>query len=589
MADASLEELTDSEEDIATKMTDKTDKGKARKSPIPERKADRRRRKPLVKDEEAQDTAGRGSSQGPGLEVALGSETAADGGGGQGVKAVTAVTGDSTPTDDGFSVVKTSAEIQTDLKSVRDDLDHEIQKRRQLEDELDIEKVRINEHAAKLNANTQAIQKIIQTMAREGEHNDSNRVLVIKKRQYSMRNFFGNFVEFQNHFMANHGVSKISSAGPIWQIEVKGPGFAQTIKDSVSNWCNQRQMDVAVIRGKSNIAELKERICAGCAESIARLFQIPKGKGKGNRITICWPNNRPESEFRIIADGYVVLKGRVNLLEMRYDLTISETAAAEHLQTLCHDIREWEHADRTGYMLPLQIAAENDLSNCDWGRPPKGFGKGGKDGGNGGKGANGGGGAQLGGAQLGKGANGGGAQLGAAQLGNGANGGGGHAKGGNQAQAQLGLGQLGNQAHAQGGNQAPAQIGGGKGGAAWQNYAGVAGDGQQQHYAGGGMDAPLIVQPQGVAPPGLRDPGNYDAWAEASKGLQLGSRTAAVQQSTAASSASGGDQMAAGGGGARQLQTYANTPVTPIGATRTVTNPDGSPFSQADMTQPRAS
>jgi len=62
-----------------------------------------------------------------------------------------------------------------------------------------------------------------------------------------------------------------------------------------------------------------------------------------------------------------------------------------------------------------------------------------------------------------------------------------------------------------------------------------------------------------------------------------------VQQSTAASSASVGDQLAAGGGGARQLQTYANTPVTPIGATRTVTNPDGSPFSQSDMPQPRAS
>ena len=105
-----------------------------------------------------------------------------------------------------------------------------------------------------------------------------------------MRQFFQNFINFQNHFVGNQGIVKISSAGPIWRIDTKGPNFTQPCKDSIANWTNQQQMQVAVIRGKSNIADLKERILIGSAESIAVLFGIPKGKGKGKgpqRITIC--------------------------------------------------------------------------------------------------------------------------------------------------------------------------------------------------------------------------------------------------------------------------------------------------------------
>ena len=181
-----LEELS-SEEDVASKMTDKTKTGKARKSPVPDRQTDRRRRKPLmVKEEEAAEGAatpgGGGSGRG-------GSRGVTEGGGGKGAQD-DGKTGAFTPTDEDFVIPKTTGELTVDMQKIRDDLNREIQRRQDLEDELDIEKAKISDNAAKLNANTKAAQKILQVLAREGEHSDSNRALVIKKETISNAQFF---------------------------------------------------------------------------------------------------------------------------------------------------------------------------------------------------------------------------------------------------------------------------------------------------------------------------------------------------------------------------------------------------------------
>lgn len=363
-----------------------------------------------------------------------------------------------------------------------------------------------------------------------------------------MRSFFNNCISFQNHFVSNNGVTKISSAGPVWQVEIKGPNFAQPIKDSILHWVQQAQMDVAVIRGKSNIAELRERVCVGTSEAIAFTFNIPKGKGKGKgtpqRITICWPDARNEDSWRIIADGLVVLKGKTDLVNMCYEITFSLAAINNQEQSLGHSIREWELHDRTGYMLPVVIKTEEDLSQCDRGRQPKGLGKG-----------NGGGGVQLG--QSGAQQSGGGVQLGQ----------GGAQQSGGPIGARLGDFMPGPpgaaQTHASG-----AMLG--------QQQGGGAQLGQQQS----GADA---WQGQKLGP----TPGTVPAseggtpWSSYSKAQLLGSAT------LGGSSHSGGPQQ---GGGAQAhasgamlgapVATYANTPVTAIGNTSTVTNPDGTPFVQ---------
>ena len=192
----------------------------------------------------------------------------------------------------------------------------------------------------------------------------------------NMRAFFANFVGFQNHLVQNAAVVQISSAGTVWQIEAKGPNFIQNIKDTVTNWCNQNSMEVAVIRGKSAISQQRERICTGVADSIAQIFGIPKGKGKGKgagpaRITTCWPDDKPENSWRIIADSLVVVKGKIDLEQMRYEITLSESACNQQIQNLGVAIREWERADRIGYMLPVWTNTCADLSNCDCGRAPR--------------------------------------------------------------------------------------------------------------------------------------------------------------------------------------------------------------------------
>jgi hypothetical protein len=279
--------------------------------------------------------------------------------------------------DENFEITShTPEELARDMVKLRSDLNHDVQRRRDPRDELEREKVRLSDVSQKTNNNAKAIDKIMQVLTREGEHKDSIRMLVIKKRNLNMRKFFDHFVAFQNHYIGNNGVVQISSAGPIWQVEVKGPNFAQGIKDSIMHWTRQQNLEVAVIRGKANIAEQRERICTGSAECISQLFGIPKGKGKGKgnaRIVICWPDNRPENVWRIVADSVVVLKGRINLTDMRYDVTISDAAATTNTKTLGQSVRDWELRDRTGYLLPVWIHREPDLSQCDWGRAPRGM------------------------------------------------------------------------------------------------------------------------------------------------------------------------------------------------------------------------
>lgn len=113
--------------------------------------------------------------------------------------------GDSTPTDEDFDFAgaTSTTEPTRDLKGIRDELNRGIARRRDLQDELDAEKVKLSGATSRANANTKALQQVMQVLAREGEHSDSNRVLVIKKGQMSMRSFFQNFTNVQNHVVSN--------------------------------------------------------------------------------------------------------------------------------------------------------------------------------------------------------------------------------------------------------------------------------------------------------------------------------------------------------------------------------------------------
>jgi hypothetical protein len=324
-------------------------------------------------------------------------------------------------------------------------------------------------------------------------------------------------------------------------VEVKGPNFAQPIKDSIVHWSQQQHMEVAVIRGKSNIAERRERVCAGASECISQIFGIPKGKGKGKggttRITVCWPDHRPENARGVVADSLVVLKGKKNLTDMRYDITISEAAANTHVQALGEAIREWELQDRTGYLLPIWMHTEADLSQCDWGRAPRNL-------------------TGPQGATLGK-------FMGTAQLGAGNQQQGGNAQLGAGNQEQGGGAQLGAGDQQQGGG---AQLGDKQqsGGAQPDPWSGAQlGSAQQQQGAAGlGPTGNTAQQPAPASQGGA-------AWSNFTPSQLLGNAQL------------GG---ASGSSGTPQPPTYASTPVTTIGGSITITNPDGTPFVQAAVT-----
>jgi len=119
--------------------------------------------------------------------------------------------------DDDFELAGTTLSNLAGLcKQLRNDLEHETSRRRDLRDELENEKLKLASNIMKTDSNTKAIQKSMQVLTSEGEHKDNVRILVIKKRNMNMRAFFANFVGFQNHLVQNAAVVQISSAGPVW-------------------------------------------------------------------------------------------------------------------------------------------------------------------------------------------------------------------------------------------------------------------------------------------------------------------------------------------------------------------------------------
>ena len=246
---------------------------------------------------------------------------------------------------------------------------------------------------------------------------------------------------------------------------------------------------------------------------------------------------------------------------MIYVVTFSNAAINTQLQNLGHSMREWEMNDRTGFLLPFKLATEEDLAGCDWGRQPKGKGKGG---------------ATLGNfmpAQLGLAASAGLGQQQDAQLGQqqGAN-------MGQQQGAQLGRQQQGTNMGQQG-----AQLGQSKapafGTAQWAAQSSAQSSTGQQS----GVQQQFGQQAGTVA----------DAW----QGQSLGSSPNPGQQldRDSGSGNTGWDNYnrpqppGSMQAGSSSQPTYANIPVTGIasGGSCTVTNPDGSPWQQSE--QPQAS
>jgi hypothetical protein len=74
-------------------------------------------------------------------------------------------------------------------KQLRNDLEHETSRRRDLRDELENEKLGLSSNIMKTDSNVKAIQKAMQVLSSEGEHKDNVRILVIKKRNMNMGPF----------------------------------------------------------------------------------------------------------------------------------------------------------------------------------------------------------------------------------------------------------------------------------------------------------------------------------------------------------------------------------------------------------------
>jgi hypothetical protein len=168
----------------------------------------------------------------------------------------------------------TAQEIEAKLAKVAADLDIEVAKRRDLRDELERQTERLQETRQQTRSNSLALKQCISIMGAEGEHLDSVRILVIKKKGCTMRSFYGAFTAFQNHNQNNQQIASITSAGPVWQIQCKSPMTTQAVRDATWNSCQQNNLEATVIKGKPNITTSKERVVVGISDSIAKIFRI---------------------------------------------------------------------------------------------------------------------------------------------------------------------------------------------------------------------------------------------------------------------------------------------------------------------------
>jgi hypothetical protein len=250
-------------------------------------------------------------------------------------------------------------------------------KRRDLEDDIEQERSRITEvRQLAFNQNT-AIASMLKVINSEGEHKDMVRIMVVKKRVTSMKQFYGAFLPFQTQMCQNPHAVQVTNAGPIWMVEADCPNSCQALRDQIYNLMQTAGLQTAVLRGKSNITEAKQRICAGAAAAVATTMGVNKGKGAPRRLETCWPDIK--NQWRLLLDGRTIVAGTLNQTQMQLDVEIAEDVAGDQnkAREIAHCIREWERTDRIGYLLFPQITVSPSLRDCDYGRAPKNMGKGG--------------------------------------------------------------------------------------------------------------------------------------------------------------------------------------------------------------------
>jgi uncharacterized HAD superfamily protein len=174
----------------------------------------------------------------------------------------------------------TPEELEKKMYKIKKSLEREIERRRDLQEDVDRHSRKISENKELGMASSKAIHSCFKIMEAEGEHTDNLKVLVIKKRGMTMGAFYAAFGQFQDHFPGNLQVASVSSTGPVWQIMTKAPIYTQGIRDATFTWCSQNSIQAATIRGKSTISGAKERICNGVADAIGKVFAIHREKGK---------------------------------------------------------------------------------------------------------------------------------------------------------------------------------------------------------------------------------------------------------------------------------------------------------------------
>ena len=253
------------------------------------------------------------------------------------------------------------------------ELEEEIEKRRQLKDNLEDMQDDIKIMKYEMEKCRYTTVRIMEALGREADSESGTLILLIKKKGTTMRELFSKWQEFQEHFADKKEVIQVLSAGPVWTIKTKCTGQVNSMHDKVKSYvADKMNGGMTVFKGKSAITNMKESIVKACWMTTLATLRVPKDD-RSHNIKPRWPDQK--GEWSICRGEFCFARGKLNVEKLEMEIELNAAGylieGVSYVTKMRDDLINANNENRDKCIAVLNVKILDTVREA-WGRRPKG-------------------------------------------------------------------------------------------------------------------------------------------------------------------------------------------------------------------------
>jgi len=253
----------------------------------------------------------------------------------------------------------------------RDAVNEESEKRRDLKEEVRAveDEVQTLQHITdKLKWTT---IRITESLIKDAEVIAGRLILIVKKKQLSMREFYSKYKDFQKTMGQKSEVQEIYSQGPIWGVKVKYEDATMGVQDRIKDYvAKELNSSAAVFKGKTALANMKEAAIKQSYTTLLTMWSLTSQGAREMGLRTQWPDN--QGCWSIVKGGSNLIRGRINLELLEVAIEVNDETLGKRGDEFITKLLEANRNARDKSLCMLECTKAARLSSAEvWGKPGK--------------------------------------------------------------------------------------------------------------------------------------------------------------------------------------------------------------------------